>query len=56
MNPKPLITNIKFGETQLGDYTTVSTLGKGTYGEVNKAIYANAHQVVAIKTFFFEVS
>jgi excinuclease UvrABC helicase subunit UvrB len=56
MKPEPFKTNINFGETSLNDYTTVTQLGKGTYGEVNKCVHGPTQQIVAIKTFFFEVS
>lgn len=56
MQPKPLKTKIKFGETQLTQYTKMIGLGKGTYGEVNKCLHNPTNEVVAVKSFFFEVS
>ena len=47
---------IKFGETKLEDYHNIAELGKGTYGEVNKCIHSKSNTIVAVKTFFFEVS
>ena len=34
----------------------MAMLGKGTYGEVYKCIYNPTQQIVAMKTFLFEVS
>lgn len=56
MQPQPLKTKIKFGETMLPQYQKIAGLGKGTYGEVNKCIHGPTNEVVAIKSFFFEVS
>ena len=47
---------IKFGKTKLSEYQTLAQLGKGTYGEVNKSLHTRTNTIVAIKTFFFEVS
>ena len=46
----------QFGTTKLEEYQQMSTLGKGTYGEVNKCIHTKTNTVVALKTFLFEVS
>lgn len=35
----PCKTRIKFGETSMADYGKLGELGKGTYGEVNKAVH-----------------
>ena len=47
---------IQFGKTKLSDYQQIAPLGKGTYGEVNKCYHIESNSIVAIKTFFFEVS
>ena len=47
---------IRLGTTKLADYTKISVLGKGTYGEVHKCVHNPTSQVVAMKTFLFEVS
>ncbi len=47
---------IRLGTTTLADYTKISVLGKGTYGEVHKCVHNPTSQVVAMKTFLFEVS
>jgi serine/threonine protein kinase len=56
MRPRPFLTKIKFGHTTLADYEQVAQLGKGTYGEVFKAVHKVTNELVAIKSFFFEVS
>jgi len=50
------IPQIALGSTRLSDYTKISVLGKGTYGEVHKCIHNPSGAVVAMKTFLFEVS
>ena len=50
------IPEITLGSTRLGDYTKISVLGKGTYGEVYKCVHQQSQTVVAMKTFIFEVS
>ena len=50
---EPLIT---LGSSKLSDYRKLSMLGKGTYGEVYKCVHNPTGQVVAMKTFLFEVS
>ena len=45
---------IALGSTRLADYTKISVLGKGTYGEVYKCIHNPTGQVIAMKTFLFE--
>ena len=50
---EPLIT---LGSSKLSDYRKLSVLGKGTYGEVYKCVHNPTGQVVAMKTFLFEVS
>lgn len=45
---------IRLGTTSLADYTKISVLGKGTYGEVHKCVHNPTNQVVAMKTFLFE--
>ena len=47
---------ISLGTTRLADYSRMAMLGKGTYGEVYKCMYNPTQQIVAIKTFLFEVS
>ena len=47
---------IYLGTSKLSDYTKISALGKGTYGEVNKCIHNPTGQIIAMKTFLFEVS
>jgi serine/threonine protein kinase len=47
---------IKLGDTKLKEYTKIQLLGKGTYGEVFKCIHKPTGLVVAMKTYFFEVS
>lgn len=49
-------SSITLGSTKLQDYTKMTTLGKGTYGEVYKCVHNPTGQVVAMKTFLFEVS
>ena len=41
---------IVLGSTRLADYTKVSVLGKGTYGEVYKCIHNPTGQIIAMKT------
>ena len=50
---EPLIT---LGSSKLSDYRKLSMLGKGTYGEVYKCVHNPTGQVIAMKTFLFEVS
>lgn len=47
---------IKFGQTKFSDYTKVSVLGRGTYGEVTRCIHIPSGIEVAMKAFFFDVS
>ena len=47
---------IEFQKTSLDEYTKIAVLGKGTYGEVHKCIHNPTDQIVAMKTFMFEVS
>jgi len=57
MKDKVDMTNaIKFGKSKLSDYDKVAILGRGTYGEVWQCIHVPSQNMVAIKTFFFEVS
>lgn len=39
----------------MSDYTKISVLGKGTYGEVYKCVHNQTQAVIAMKTFIFEV-
>lgn len=48
--------SITLGSTRLPEYSKISELGKGTYGEVSKCIHNPSGLTVAIKTFLFEVS
>jgi len=45
---------ITLGSSRLSDYTKISVLGKGTYGEVHKCVHNPTGQIVAMKTFLFE--
>lgn len=47
---------IKLGQTKLNEYTKISMLGKGTYGEVYKCVHKPTNLIVAMKTYMFEVS
>jgi serine/threonine protein kinase len=47
---------ISLGSSQLSDYTKLSVLGKGTYGEVHKCVHNPTGIIVAMKTYIFEVS
>lgn len=47
---------IYLGSSRLSDYTKVSMLGKGTYGEVHKCVHKPSGMIVAMKTYMFEVS
>jgi serine/threonine protein kinase len=47
---------IQLGSSKLSDYTKISMLGKGTYGEVHKCIHKPTGLIVAMKTYMFEVS
>jgi len=49
---EPLIT---LGSSKLSDYSKLSVLGKGTYGEVHKCVHNPTGMIVAMKTFLFEV-
>ena len=49
------IPQITLGSTRLSDYTKISVLGKGTYGEVYKCVHNQTQAVIAMKTFIFEV-
>lgn len=51
-----LKTKIKFGSTNIKQYHNIGSLGKGTYGEVNKCLHKDTKEIVAVKTFLFEVS
>jgi hypothetical protein len=46
---------ITLGSSRLSDYTKVSMLGKGTYGEVHKCVHKPSGMIVAMKTYMFEV-
>lgn len=52
MSPPP----INLGQTKLSEYTKLSVLGKGTYGEVHKCVHTPTGLIVAMKTYMFEVS
>jgi serine/threonine protein kinase len=52
----PISQQIMLGQTKLGDYTKLSVLGRGTYGEVHKCVHTQSGQIVAMKTYIFEVS
>jgi len=43
------------GSSKLSDYSKLSVLGKGTYGEVHKCVHNPTGTIVAMKTFLFEV-
>ena len=47
---------IELYSSKLSDYRKISELGKGTYGEVYKCIHIPTGQVVAMKSYLFEVS
>jgi serine/threonine protein kinase len=47
---------INLGQTKLSEYTKLSVLGKGTYGEVHKCVHTPTGLIVAMKTYMFEVS
>jgi serine/threonine protein kinase len=47
---------IQLGQTRLSEYTKLSMLGKGTYGEVHKCVHTPTGAIVAMKTYMFEVS
>ena len=47
---------IQLYSSKLSDYRKISELGKGTYGEVYKCIHIPTGQVVAMKSYLFEVS
>lgn len=47
---------IQLGQTRLSEYTKLSVLGKGTYGEVHKCVHTPTGLIVAMKTYIFEVS
>jgi serine/threonine protein kinase len=47
---------IQLRSSKLSDYTKISMLGKGTYGEVHKCIHKPTGLIVAMKTYMFEVS
>jgi serine/threonine protein kinase len=46
---------IQLGQTKLSEYTKLSVLGKGTYGEVHKCVHTPTGLIVAMKTYMFEV-
>lgn len=46
---------IQLGQTRLSEYTKLSVLGKGTYGEVHKCVHTPTGLIVAMKTYMFEV-
>lgn len=46
---------IKFGMTKYHDYSKISVLGRGTYGEVTRCMHIHSGIEVAMKTFFFDV-
>lgn len=53
---KPEVSQyIKFGKTKFSDYSKMSVLGRGTYGEVTKCLHIDSGYEVAVKTFFFDV-
>ena len=52
LSPPP----INLGQTKLSEYTKLSVLGKGTYGEVHKCVHTPTGLIVAMKTYMFEVS
>ena len=45
---------IVLGSSKLSDYTKISMLGKGTYGEVHKCVHKPTGLIVAMKTYMFE--
>lgn len=45
---------ISLGSSKLSDYTKLSVLGKGTYGEVHKCVHNPTGIIVAMKTYIFE--
>jgi len=45
---------ITLGSSKLSDYSKLSVLGKGTYGEVHKCVHNPTGMIVAMKTFLFE--
>ena len=47
---------IQLFSSKLSDYKKISELGRGTYGEVYKCIHNPTGQVVAMKSYLFEVS
>ena len=47
---------IQLGQTRLCEYTKLSVLGEGTYGEVHKCVHTPTGLIVAMKTYIFEVS
>ena len=47
---------IQLYSSKLSDYKKISELGRGTYGEVYKCIHTPTGQVVAMKSYLFEVS
>jgi len=46
---------ITLGSSKLSDYSKLSVLGKGTYGEVHKCVHNPTGMIIAMKTFLFEV-
>ena len=44
--------SIEFGTTVHAEYQVVGTLGRGSYGEVNKCIHLKSKMPVAIKSFY----
>lgn len=54
LNSAPAICPINLGQTKLNEYTKLSVLGKGTYGEVHKCVHTPTGQIVAMKTYMFE--
>jgi serine/threonine protein kinase len=53
--PIPTPPLIQLGQTKLSEYTKLSVLGKGTYGEVHKCVHTPTGLIVAMKTYMFEV-
>ena len=56
LNIPPHLCPINLGQTKLNEYTKLSVLGKGSYGEVHKCVHTPTGSIVAMKTYIFEVS